>query len=181
LCPRRPSRIWPSATGCADRPTSASPWLAPSAKPVIQRNLAARDVDEIVDYYLETGSEAIALGFLDALESAYARPESRYAYELDPPGLRSRPFKGYPYLIGYLSVEPGPFSFVGGRPRSLTDKDLEVANRFEQAGEAGRGPTEVAPVLQAPAQAQGRQEVVGGPETALGGVALISVRASFRR
>jgi toxin ParE1/3/4 len=80
-----------------------------TAKPVIQRGLAARDVDEIVGYYLETGSEAIALGFLDALESAYARigpspaiGSPRYAYELDLPGLRSWQLKGYPYLVFYV-------------------------------------------------------------------------------
>ncbi|NBC48460.1 MAG: type II toxin-antitoxin system RelE/ParE family toxin [Gammaproteobacteria bacterium] len=76
---------------------------------VIPRRLAIRDVDEIIAYYLETSSEAIALGFVDALESAYAEIGSnpaigspRYAYELELPGLRSWPLKRYPYLIFYL-------------------------------------------------------------------------------
>ena len=80
-----------------------------TTKPVIPRRLAIRDVDEIIKYYLETSSEAIALGFVDALESAYAEiglnpaiGSPRYAYELELPGLRSWPLKRYPYLIFYL-------------------------------------------------------------------------------
>ncbi|MEA3643576.1 MAG: type II toxin-antitoxin system RelE/ParE family toxin [Lamprobacter sp.] len=80
-----------------------------TTKQVIPRRLAIRDVDEIIEYYLETSSEAIALGFVDALESAYAEIGSnpaigspRYAYELELPGLRSWPLKRYPYLIFYL-------------------------------------------------------------------------------
>ena len=68
-----------------------------------------RDVDEIIDYYLETSPEAIALGFVDALESAYAQiglspalGSPRYAFELELPGLRSWPLKRYPYLIFYV-------------------------------------------------------------------------------
>jgi toxin ParE1/3/4 len=80
-----------------------------SAKQVIPRRLAIRDVDEIIDHYLETSSEAIALGFVDALESAYnqiglnpAIGSPRYGYELELPGLRSWPLKHYPYLIFYV-------------------------------------------------------------------------------
>jgi len=80
-----------------------------TTKQIIPRRLAIRDVDEIIKYYLETSSEAIALGFVDALESAYAEiglnpaiGSPRYAYELELPGLRSWQFKRYPYLIFYL-------------------------------------------------------------------------------
>ena len=80
-----------------------------TTKQVIPRRLAIRDIDEIIEYYLETSSEAIALGFVDALESAYAEiglnpaiGSQRYAYELELPGLRSWQLKRYPYLIFYL-------------------------------------------------------------------------------
>jgi len=78
-------------------------------KPVVPRKGATRDVDEIIDDYLKTSPEAIAIGFVDRLESAYAQiglnpaiGSPRYAYELELPGLRSWPLKGYPYLIFYL-------------------------------------------------------------------------------
>lgn len=67
------------------------------------------DVEEIVDDYLETSPEAIALGVVDALESAYAQigdhpgiGSLRYSYELELPGLRSWMLKGYLYLVFYL-------------------------------------------------------------------------------
>ena len=43
-----------------------------TAKPVIPRERAVRDVEEILDYYLAEGSELAATGFIDALERAYA-------------------------------------------------------------------------------------------------------------
>ncbi len=49
-----------------------------------------------------------ALGFIDELEAAYAHIEkypesgsSRYAWELDLPGLRSWPVRRYPHLVFY--------------------------------------------------------------------------------
>ena len=42
------------------------------SKPVIPRELANRDVDDAVSYYLTEGSHQAALGFIDALEQAYA-------------------------------------------------------------------------------------------------------------
>jgi toxin ParE1/3/4 len=78
-------------------------------KPVIPRELANRDVDESIAYYLDEGSEQAALGFIDALEQAYAHigrhpttGSPRYAHELDLPGLRSWPLKRFPYLIFYI-------------------------------------------------------------------------------
>ena len=41
------------------------------AKLVIPREQANRDVDEVVAYYLNEAGEAVALGFIDALEKAY--------------------------------------------------------------------------------------------------------------
>ena len=50
-------------------------------KPVIPRELANRDVDSALAYYLEEQAEKAALGFVDALERAY-KQISRH------PGLR---------------------------------------------------------------------------------------------
>jgi len=79
------------------------------AKPIIPRELASRDVEDAVDYYLSEGGEAAALGFVEALEHAYLhlvhQPDSgspRYAHELNLPGLRSWPLQRYPYLIFYV-------------------------------------------------------------------------------
>jgi toxin ParE1/3/4 len=74
-----------------------------TGKPVVPRKVAISDVDEIIGDYLETSPEAITIGFVDALESAYAQiglnpaiGSPRYAYELELPGLRSWLLKGYP-------------------------------------------------------------------------------------
>ena len=81
-------------------------------KPVIPRERAVRDAEEILDYYLAEGSEQAALGFIDALEQAYAHigehpvtGSSRYAFELDLPGLRSWPLARYPYLVFFVDKE----------------------------------------------------------------------------
>lgn len=78
-------------------------------KPVIPRELAKRDVDEAIDYYLGEHADAGALGFVAALEQAYAHisrhPASgatRYAVELNLPGLRTWPLKRYPFLVFYV-------------------------------------------------------------------------------
>jgi toxin ParE1/3/4 len=83
-----------------------------TAKPVIPRARAVRDAEEILDYYLAEGSERAALGFIDALEKAYAHiaehpatGSSRYAFELDLPGLLAWPLARYPHLIFYLERE----------------------------------------------------------------------------
>ena len=77
--------------------------------PVVPRALARRDVEEQIGRYLDEGSAAAALGFVDALEEAYARigryPEAgspRYAHELNLPGLRFHPLKRYPHLVFYV-------------------------------------------------------------------------------
>jgi toxin ParE1/3/4 len=78
--------------------------------PVIPREQARQDVEEVIDYYLEEGALQAASGFIEALEQAYLQlgrhPEMgspRYAYELDIPGLRSWALKRYPHLIFYVS------------------------------------------------------------------------------
>ena len=80
-----------------------------NSKSVIPRKVANRDVDEAIEHYLNEDAAQAALGFIGALEQAYAhiglRPaigSPRYAHELDLPGLRSWPLTGYPYLVFYI-------------------------------------------------------------------------------
>ncbi len=77
-------------------------------QPVVPRARAVRDVDEALAHYLRAGESQATLGFIDELEAAYAHiaqypasGSSRYAWELDVPGLRSWPVRRYPHLIFY--------------------------------------------------------------------------------
>lgn len=79
------------------------------SKSVIPRELADRDVEVAIDYYLRDGGEEVALRFVDALEQAYAHVgrhpatgSPRYGHELNLPGLRSWPLQRYPYLVFYV-------------------------------------------------------------------------------
>ena len=81
-------------------------------KPVVLRERAQRDVDEAVEHYLAEARAAVALAFIDALEEACRRlgehpasGSSRYARELDLPGLRSWVVSGFPYLVFYVARE----------------------------------------------------------------------------
>jgi toxin ParE1/3/4 len=78
-------------------------------KPVIPRERARQDAEEAVDYYLGESAPEAALGFIDALERAYvhigrhpATGSSRYAHELQLPGLRFWPLRQYPHLVFYI-------------------------------------------------------------------------------
>ena len=78
-------------------------------KPVIPRELANRDVDDAIAWYLDEGADLAALDFIDSLEKAYghisrhpASGSSRYAHELNLPGLRSWPLAKFPYLVFYV-------------------------------------------------------------------------------
>ena len=78
-------------------------------KHIIPREQANRDVDDAVAYYLNEAAESVALGFIDALEQAYAhiarhpgRGSPRSAHELNLPGLRTWSLTRYPYLVFYL-------------------------------------------------------------------------------
>jgi toxin ParE1/3/4 len=80
-----------------------------TSKPVIPRERAEGDVDEAIDYYLSEDAPEAALGFIDALEQAYrhigGHPDtgsSRYAGELNLPGLRFWRLKKYPHLVFYV-------------------------------------------------------------------------------
>jgi toxin ParE1/3/4 len=83
-----------------------------SPKPVIPREQANRDVDNAVAYYVKEHAQQAALDLVDALQDAYAhigrRPRmgsSRYAHELDIPGLRTWPLARFPYLVFYVERE----------------------------------------------------------------------------
>jgi toxin ParE1/3/4 len=78
-------------------------------KPVVPRAQADRDINAAVAYYLNEDSEQAALGFVDALEKAFAHlsrhpatGSPRYAHELSLPDLRFWPMSHYPYLIFYV-------------------------------------------------------------------------------
>lgn len=77
--------------------------------PVVPRALARADVDEAIAWYLQEGGEAVALGFVDALEQAFthigrqpATGSPRYAHALNLPGLRHWGLSKYPYLVFYV-------------------------------------------------------------------------------
>jgi toxin ParE1/3/4 len=81
-------------------------------KPVVPRELARRDLEGIIDHYLDEADFNAALGFIEALEQAYThigrQPASgspRYAHELNLPGLRSWAVTRYPYLVFYFEHE----------------------------------------------------------------------------
>ncbi|MEX2479783.1 MAG: type II toxin-antitoxin system RelE/ParE family toxin [Gammaproteobacteria bacterium] len=78
-------------------------------KPVVPRAQANWDVDEAITYYIGESAEQAALGFIDALEQAYAHigrspgmGSPRYAHELNLPGLRAWSLIRYPHLVFYV-------------------------------------------------------------------------------
>ncbi|MGV3520529.1 type II toxin-antitoxin system RelE/ParE family toxin [Luteitalea sp.] len=80
-----------------------------TAKPVVPRRVALRDIDEAVAYYLGEGGDETALRFIDAVEKAFTRigrhPASgspRYAVELTLRGLRAMPVTRHPHLVFYV-------------------------------------------------------------------------------
>ena len=82
------------------------------SKPIVARERANADVVAAIDYYLGEDAVQAAMGFIDALERAYAHIGSypatgsgRCAHELNLPGLRSWKLTRYPYLIFYVERE----------------------------------------------------------------------------
>jgi toxin ParE1/3/4 len=80
-----------------------------TAKPVVPRELALRDIKDAVDHYHREAGEGVALGFISEVELAFraiarspAAGSPRYAHELGLPGLRVRRVRRYPYLIFYV-------------------------------------------------------------------------------
>jgi toxin ParE1/3/4 len=82
------------------------------SKPVIPRSEANRDVEAAIEHYLSEDAERAAVGFIAALERAYAHisrhpatGSPRYAHELNLPGLRSWPLTRYPHLVFFVERE----------------------------------------------------------------------------
>jgi toxin ParE1/3/4 len=80
-------------------------------KPVVPRQQANRDVDEAIGYYRAEASDRVALAFIGALEQAYrhiarhpSSGSSRYAVELNLPGLRAWPLKRFPQVVFYVDA-----------------------------------------------------------------------------
>ena len=80
-----------------------------NSKPVVPREVANRDVHDALSYDVAETSREVALGFIEALEEAFAHigrsPSSgspRYAHELNLPGLRSWQLKRYPYIVFFI-------------------------------------------------------------------------------
>lgn len=76
-------------------------------KPLRRRALADRDIADAIDYYLNESPD-LARRFVDAAEQAFRHIQrhpgtgsSRYAHELNLPGLRSWPLRRFPYLVFY--------------------------------------------------------------------------------
>ena len=79
------------------------------SRPIVPREQANQDIDEAIAYYLGEDGQQAALGFIDALQRAYAhisrRPVSgslRHAHELNLPDLRAWPLARYHYLLFYV-------------------------------------------------------------------------------
>lgn len=83
-----------------------------TAKPIVPRAQARSDIDAAIEDYLREAGARTALGFIDRVETALhaiahrpAAGSSRYANELDIPGLRSQRLKRYPFLVFYVERE----------------------------------------------------------------------------
>ena len=83
-----------------------------TSKPIVPRELANRDADDAIAHYLREAGGEVALGFVDALERAYrhisrhpASGSSRYAVELNLPGLRSWPLERFPHIVFYVETK----------------------------------------------------------------------------
>ena len=79
------------------------------AKPVVPREQARLDVEAAIAHCLGENAAPAALGFIDALEAAYAHigrhpatGSPRYAHELDLPGLRAWQLTRYPHWVFYV-------------------------------------------------------------------------------
>ncbi len=80
-----------------------------SRKPIVPRERANQDIDETLAHYLRVAGEAVAFGFVDALEQAFAHivrhpgaGARRWAHELNLPGLQVWQLTRYPQLVFYV-------------------------------------------------------------------------------
>lgn len=79
-------------------------------KPIVSRELAIHDLNEILAYYLGESVMQATYGFIDALEEAYGHigrhpgtGSQLYAHEeLNLPSLRLWPLTRYPHLVFYV-------------------------------------------------------------------------------
>ncbi|WP_114953213.1 type II toxin-antitoxin system RelE/ParE family toxin [Sphingosinicella terrae] len=83
-----------------------------TAKAVEASKLALRDLEEAAEYYRREAGGDVALRFIEAAEAAFTaiseRPgsgSSRFAHELNIPGLRSRRTGRFPFLVFYSEHE----------------------------------------------------------------------------
>ena len=81
-----------------DRCTCAASCSRVTVKPVVALELANRDIDDAIAHHISEGAEPAALGFIDALEQAYAHISRHpatgspcHARELNLPSLRFWP------------------------------------------------------------------------------------------
>jgi len=81
-----------------------------TARRVVRRERAERDIDEAAAHYRAEGGRDLELRFIDALEAAIrhvaAHPTAgspRYATDLRTRELRFWPVKRFPYLIFYVA------------------------------------------------------------------------------
>ncbi|MBB3954032.1 type II toxin-antitoxin system RelE/ParE family toxin [Novosphingobium sediminicola] len=77
--------------------------------PVVPRARALEDIEQAVDHYAQEAGPDTAYAFIDALEQAYgfiaAAPgagSTRWAHDLNLPGLRTVRLKGFPWLVFYM-------------------------------------------------------------------------------
>jgi toxin ParE1/3/4 len=80
-----------------------------TAKPIVPREMALRDIDDAINHYLSENAEQAALDFIDRLEQSYshiseypATGSPRYAHELNLPSLQTWTINKYSHLIFYV-------------------------------------------------------------------------------
>jgi toxin ParE1/3/4 len=78
-------------------------------KPVLLRRAARQDLERAVDWYAREATVRVADGFVSAARRAFLQivrhpgaGSTRYAFELQLPGLRSWPLRKYPYVVFYV-------------------------------------------------------------------------------
>ena len=83
-----------------------------TTKRVIRRAEARRDVEDTVDCYVMEAGNKIALSFVDEVQRTYRQiaryplsGSTRYAHDLDIPGLRFWPLKRFPFLVFYIETD----------------------------------------------------------------------------
>jgi toxin ParE1/3/4 len=95
----------------------------PATKRLRFRELALVDLEAATQWYAQHAGERAALGFLDALDAAFAHIERhpasgspRWGHALDLPDLRSWPLGRFPHLVFYVGAR-GPCRSVARAAR----------------------------------------------------------------